>query len=255
MDRLAGRAELAVILGTGLSKLVERYDIELSLPFEELPGLGAATAPGHPGRVALVRGKPLLLFLGRLHCYEGLSIEEAGRPARAAAELGCRRLLLTQAAGGLRRDLPVGSWILADDVVSIPAAVGNGGWRPREGYGARGLLAPSFKDAVLRAARDGGVPLRRGILFWTTGPAYETASEARAASELGASTASMSALPELVSAREAGIEAAVMSLVTNPAPSVHAGHIDHENVTRTAAGGLDTLETVIAGLLGEPFRS
>ena len=246
MDRLRGRAELAVVLGTGLSALEERYDIELSVPFEELPGLGSTTAPGHPGRISLVRNRSLLLFLGRLHCYEGLSVEEAGSPARIASELGCRRLLLTQAAGGLRGDTPVGTWILADDIVSFPPAIRYG--RSSAGRSC-GLISTSFRDDILDAARSLGLPLRRGTLYWTTGPTYETAAEARAAGELGAVAASMSALPELVTAARSGIEAAVVSLVTNHAPSVHGDHIDHEGVTRMAAGGLDTIEGLIDGLL------
>jgi purine-nucleoside phosphorylase len=204
MHRLRGRAELAVILGTGLSGIENRYEIELSVPFEDVPGLEPATAPGHPGRIALVRDRRLLLIIGRLHCYEGLSMEEAGYPARMAAELGCGRLLLTQAAGGLRRDPPVGSWILADDIVSLSpiVAVGGGG---RCGRGPTGdLLSDRLRNEILGIARERGITLHRGTIFWTTGPAYETPSEARAASELGAAAASMSGLPELVSARSAG---------------------------------------------------
>jgi len=255
MDRLRGRAELAVVLGTGLSSLEDRYEIELSVPFEELPGLGAATAPGHPGMVALVRDLPLMLFLGRLHCYEGLSIDEAGRPARTAADLGCKRLLLTQAAGGLRRDPPVGTWILADDIVSFPPAVRGGVGGRRDGRPPCVLVSAPFRDEILGVARERSVELRRGTLFWTMGPTYETVSEARAALELGAAAASMSALPELVTARASGIEAAVLSLVTNHAPSVQAGPIDHESVTRRAAGGLDALAALIDGLLGIPPRT
>jgi purine-nucleoside phosphorylase len=254
MDRLRGRAELAVILGTGLSSLEGRYEIELGVPFEELPGLGAATAPGHPGMIALVRDRPLLLFLGRLHCYEGLSIDEAGQPARTAADLGCRRLLLTQAAGGLRRDPPVGTWILADDIVSFPQAVPGGDGGGHAGRPSRDLVSAPFRDEILGVAQERGVELRRGTLFWTTGPTYETVSEARAALELGAAAASMSALPELVAARALGIEAAVLSLITNHAPSVQADPIDHESVTRRAAGGLETLAALIDGLLGIPPR-
>jgi len=103
---------------------------------------------------------------------------------------------------------------------------------------------------MLGIARDRGIALRRGTLFWTTGPAYETASEARAAAELGAAAASMSALPELVISREEGIEAAVLSLITNQASSVAGGPIDHESVIRMAAGGIEPLAALIDGLLG-----
>jgi purine-nucleoside phosphorylase len=252
MDRLHGRVELAVVLGSGLSGIVNRHEVELCLPFEELPGLTASTAPGHPGKVILVRGLPLLLFLGRLHCYEGLSIGGAGCPARTAAELGCRRLLLTQAAGGLRRDPPIGSWMLADDIVSFsPALQGGDGWRRTAGS-PRDLVSARFRKEIRSVARDRGIALRRGILFWTRGPAYETSSEALAALELGAAAASMSGLPELVTAREMGVEAAVLSLITNHAPSVHADPIDHEGVVREAARGLDALSALIDGLLELP---
>jgi purine-nucleoside phosphorylase len=252
MDRLRGRAELAVVLGSGLSGIVNRYEVELSLPFEELPGLSASTAPGHPGRVVLVRGLPLLLFLGRLHCYEGLSIDEAGYTARAVAELGCRRLLLTQAAGGLRRDPPVGSWMLADDIVSFPTAVRCGEGVGMEGGPPRSLLSDSLRNEILGIARERSIVLRRGTIFWTSGPTYETSSEALAASELGAAAASMSGLPELVTAKEVGIEAAVLSLITNQAPSVRADQIDHEGIIREAARGFDALAALIGGLLEMP---
>ncbi len=252
MDRLRGRAELAVVLGSGLSGIVKRYETELSLPFEEFPGLTASTAPGHPGRIVLVRGLPLLLFLGRLHCYEGLSIGEAGRPARTAAEIGCGRLLLTQAAGGLRRDPPVGSWMLADDIVSLSPALRSGDEGRRKEDSRRDLVSARFGEEIRSVARDRGIALHRGTLLWTRGPAYETYSEALAASELGAAAASMSGLPELVTASELGVDAAVLSLITNHAPSVSAGPIDHGGVVRQAARGLDALAALIDGLLGIP---
>jgi len=254
MDRLRGRAELAVILGTGLSDLEGRYEIEASLPFEDVPGLAGATAPGHPGRISLVRGLSLLFFLGRLHCYEGLSLEEAGRPARTAAELGCGRILLTQAAGGLRRDPPVGSWILADDIVTLaPFARGGGSRRPGAFHGS--LLSGAFSKELVEAGRGKGVALHRGTVYWTSGPAYETPAEAWAASELGAAAASMSGLPELVTARSAGMEAALLSLVTNHAPTVQKGPIDHAEVARTAAVGLDALAVLIERLLDLASRT
>ncbi len=253
MDRLRGRAELAVVLGTGLSGLESRYETEASLSFEEAPGLDAATAPGHPGRISLVRGRPLLLFLGRLHRYEGLSAEEAGRTARVAAELGCGRLLLTQAAGGLRRDPPVGSWILADDIFTLsPFSPGGGSRGSRMSHGS--LLSEPFSEEIIETARGRGIALHRGTVCWTSGPAYETPSEARAASELGASAASMSGLPELMAARSAGIETALVSLVTNHAPTVQEAPIDHGEVARKAAVGLDSLAALIDGLLDRASR-
>jgi purine-nucleoside phosphorylase len=248
---LSGKADLAVVLGSGLSTLEELVEIERSVAYEDVPGLRRPTAPGHQGTLALVRlaGRNLYLFSGRLHCYEGLMLDEAGSAARVAAGLGCKRLLLTQAAGSLRRDVPVGTWMLADDIVSFPwsasrlASCGGGEAAPKR------LLAPSFAGDIRAAACNRGIHLHGGTLFWTVGPCYETCAEARAAVELGACAASMSALPELEAARRSGIEAALLSYITNHAASVTEGRIDHERVVETAGRGVRTLAALLEGLL------
>ena len=122
MEELKGRAELALILGSGLGGFEKLLRIEREVPYGAFEGLEDPTVDGHKGLVILgsMEECPVILFSGRLHCYEGLSMGEAGMLARIASELGCRRLLLTQAAGGLRRDLAIGSWMLATDIVSLP---------------------------------------------------------------------------------------------------------------------------------------
>jgi purine-nucleoside phosphorylase len=251
MENLRGKADLAVVLGSGLGALGEFVDTLAEVPYGDVPRLEPPTVPGHRGTLALARlaGRPLYLFSGRLHCYEGLTFAEAGSPARVATELGCRRLLLTQAAGSLRRELPVGVWMLADDIVSFPwssarpAGCGAGDTAPKC------LLSPSFTNDIRAAATGRGIRLHGGTLFWTVGPAYETNAEARAAVELGARAASMSALPELLVARAAGIEAALLSRITNYAAPMQGGIIDHGRVIETAGSGARALAALLEGLL------
>ena len=248
MEELKGRAELAVVLGSGLGAFERLVQIDREVPYRVFDGLSDPTVEGHKGLVILGRSEecPLILFSGRLHCYEGLSIEEAGSPARIASELGCKRLLLTQAAGSLRRDLAVGSWMLPKDIVSLPLRpIAN---RPGEGVG-RALISETFRLEIIDAARRRGAQLREGILFWATGPCYETPAESLAAVELGASAASMSGLPELAVARAVGLEAAVLSLITNHAPSVSGGGAEHGSVIRTGEKGVPALGDIVAGLL------
>ena len=248
MEELKGRAELAVVLGSGLGALEKHVQIEREFPYGAFDGLGDPTVEGHKGCVILgsLEKRPLILFSGRLHCYEGLSIEEAGLPARIASELGCKRLLLTQAAGSLRRDLTVGSWMLATDIVSIPLRpIANG---PEYGAG-KALISDTFRLEIIDAARRRGAKLREGLLFWTTGPCYETPAESLAAVEIGASAASMSGLPELAVARAVGLEAAVLSLITNHAPSVSGRGADHGSVLSAGEKGVPTLEDIVAELL------
>jgi purine-nucleoside phosphorylase len=111
------------------------------------------------------------------------------------------------------------------------------------------LISDSFRLEIIDAARRKGVRLRQGILFWTTGPCYETPAESLAAVEMGASLASMSGIPELVAAREVGIETALLSLVTNHAPSVSGAGVEHSGVLREGERGVLALNDIIAGLL------
>lgn len=251
MEELKGRAELAIVLGSGLGAFEKLVQIDSEVPFRAFAGLGDPTVEGHSGRVILGRsgGRYLILFSGRLHCYEGLSIEEAGLPARIASELGCRRLLLTQAAGSLRRDLAVGSWMIATDIVSLPHRTDTRGPGNGAGMEPKRLISDTFRLEIVDAARRRGTRLREGILFWTTGPCYETPAESLAAVELGASAASMSGLPELASARAAGLEAAILSLITNYTPSVSGSGVDHGDVLRTGEKGVLALGEIVAGLL------
>lgn len=251
MEGFEGRAELAVVLGSGLAAFEELVDIDAEVPYSSFDGLRDTSVEGHSGRVILGRsgGRHLLIFSGRLHCYEGLSIEEAGQTARIASELGCRRLLLTQAAGSLRRDLAVGDWMLATDIVSLPYSPGIEGLGEGAGLEPKRLISDAFRRDIADAARRRGTRLRDGILFWTAGPCYETPAESLAAVELGASAASMSGVPELLIARAVDLEAAVLSLITNHAPSVSLAGVDHGAVLREAARGILALGEIVAGLL------
>jgi purine-nucleoside phosphorylase len=252
MEELGGRAELAVVLGSGLGAFEKSVQIDSEVPYRDIEGLRDPSVEGHSGRLILGRlGQEghLIVFSGRLHCYEGLTMAEAGSPARIAAELGCSRLLLTQAAGSLRRDLPVGGWMLATDVISLPGPIADS-LPVMDAGGTRGrLISERFRSDIEDAALRKGVRLMEGVLLWTVGPCYETPAESLALVELGASAASMSGLPELIAAEAAGLEAAVLSFITNHAPSVSGAGLDHGSVLRAGESGIRDLEGIIAGLL------
>jgi purine-nucleoside phosphorylase len=251
MERNSVRAELAVVLGSGLDALLQFVDIVSNVPYGEVQELAPPTAPGHRGMLVLARlaGHHIYLFCGRSHCYEGLAPAEAGRPARVAAGLGCSRLLLTQAAGSLRRDMPVGTWMLAGDIISFPWSSTRPAGPVAGEPAPKGFFSSSFMGDIRAAASARGIRLSDGTLFWTVGPAYETRAEAHAAVELGAHAASMSALPELETARTIGMESALLSYITNYAATVPDGGIDHGRVVKTAARGAPALASLLEGLL------
>ncbi len=284
---MRGRSSLAVVLGSGLSRVAERKRELAGVPYAAIPGFGRTTVDGHPGRVSLRRigSGVVLLFAGRFHVYEGRGPRVAAAPAFLAAALGCRRLVLTQAAGSLDKRLAPGSWMLPADIVMFPSKHGlemgfpagrassgpgisgpgfsvpgpeAGAPSPSSAEGAIGdgrpaslapLISEKLRADLREASREAGAAAEDGVLFWTPGPSYETSAEARAASVMGASAASMSCLPELVAARALGIESAVASWITNYTAPLASRRIDHEDVCRMGALGSASFERILVRLV------
>ncbi len=260
MNEPSGKAKLAVVLGSGLGTLEQLVRLEAAYSYRDVPGLPSPSVEGHPGRVSIARigGFTLLLFSGRLHVYEDLDFWAVGKLVSTAVELGCRRILLTQTAGSLHRSLPVGEWVLPTDIFYFPmdaclrissaeSAVRRGGTAPVAAHSS--LISRSFRGEVERAAIGAGVTLQKGTLFWTTGPAYETPAEARAAARLGADAVAMSSLPELLVAREHGIESAALTLITNFAPNVSSESMHHDHVVKRGRAAAARLKEILENLL------
>ncbi len=239
--RFLGKAELALVLGSGLSTLCELVEVEWAVPYSDLDVISSTSVEGHPGRLLMmnVEGSKVLTFSGRPHVYEGIGIEQAGAAASISAQMGCGRILLTQAAGGLHGGIAGGSWMLPSDLVTLPdvrftaskkhgTGLSNldGGMR----CGSGTLISRKFRDELKTAAAEASVALLEGVLYWTPGPAYETRAEAAAAFLIGADAASMSALPELLCARRLGLKTACLTWITNQTANVTGEKLNHRDV-------------------------
>ena len=248
-----------MILGSGLSHLEGLVRVERSAGYRDIRGMRKTGVEGHPGRLSLCRigGNSLLLFAGRSHLYEGASSAEAGDCVACAAGLGCRRVLITHAAGSLRCDVVPGQWMLPNGVIAFPWNVQSCGAgspssapsrcvRPEPSPAAR--ISPEFSEEIRRAGRAAGVPLHGGVLIYNPGPSYETPAEARAAALAGADAATMSVLPELVAAGRAGIEAACLSWITNHTANIGAGATDHRAVLESGPDGASMLLDILEAL-------
>jgi purine-nucleoside phosphorylase len=259
---MRGAAACAVVLGSGLSKLLDGAESLARIPYERIPGLGRTSVEGHPGFVSLCRfaGSTVLFFAGRFHAYEGAGADALAFPVLLAKRAGCSRIIVTNAAGSLRRGMRRRSWMLATDVVALPsggcARLGREpfGGRSRAAVRERGmpLVSESLSAALERAAREARVPLAKGILCWTSGPTYETAAEARAGAFMGADAATMSSLPELLAARRLRVEAACLSWITNDTAAVSSGRPDHADVLVGAEAGARSLGAIVAAFLRRP---
>ncbi len=238
LARVAG-ARVGVVLGSGLGAFADDLAERVQIPYAEIPHLPTVRVPGHAGNLCLgiSGGVRVACLQGRVHLYEGHAPAAVVLGVRLLAELGCRAVLLTNAAGGIREGLGVGSFLVITDHLNLT------GHNPL--VGPNDPAGPRFPDltcaydpelvaAAERAARAVGVPLARGVYAAMLGPSYETPAEIRMLRTLGADAVGMSTVPEVIALRHRGVRVGAMSCITNLAAGLGSGGLDHAEVEATA---------------------
>ena len=230
--RDVGTPLLAFVLGSGLGAFAEALEEATTIPGEELRHLPRSAVPGHAGRIVVgeLAGVRVLAQVGRVHLYEGWDVHAVSRAVRAFARLGVRGVVLTNAAGGLRRDWPPGTLMRIRDHLNLQ------GRAPLQARaGARGrLYDPSLGEGLERAAERAGIPLRSGVYAGLLGPAYETPAEIEMLAWMGADAVGMSTVAEGSAARMAGMRVAGVSCITNPAAGIAVERLSHADVVAAA---------------------
>lgn len=213
------RPKLGVVLGSGLGHCLNNLDIDCCIPYSEIPGLAMATAIGHAGELVLGHlGKtPVAVLRGRVHVYEGHSLDQVSSGVRLLHALGCEALILSCAAGGLNLKLSEGQLMLIDDHIdmqwleSTHDMVGRG--LQRAGTAPRST-SQELNSRLLAAARSRGVSLAQGVYVAVSGPNYETRAEQRFLATI-ADAVGMSTVPEIVTANRMGLPVAAVAMITN----------------------------------------
>jgi purine-nucleoside phosphorylase len=242
--RISGKPEVFLVLGSGLSRLAEGVEGSVEIPFSEVPGFPDPGVAGHAGRLVFgqVEGKPVLVQAGRFHFYEGHSPDVIVAPMRLAAQLGCRVVILTNAAGSVSEDLRPGSILLLEDHLNLmfrsPLA---GPVIPGEERfpDMSAPYDPSLRALAGELAAEAGIPLSVGTYAAILGPSYETPAEIRFLQSAGAHAVGMSTVPEAITARALGMRVLAFSLITNMAAGLGQESLDHSEVIEMgkAAGG------------------
>jgi purine-nucleoside phosphorylase len=255
------RPKLGLVLGSGLGGLADAIDLEVAIPFDELPGWPPATAPGHAGRLLFGRlsGVPVVIQQGRFHLYEGHSAGFVVQPVLLMGRLGAETVLLTNAAGGVNTGYAAGTLMVIADHLNLT------GRQPLLGPNAP-QLGPRFPDMtgvwdadlrrrLHRAAGAEEVALAEGVYACLTGPSYETPAEVRMLRTLGADAVGMSTALEAVAARWAGMRVCGISLVTNPGAGVTGAQLSHAEVLAAAEAAGPRLARVIRRFVAELDRT
>jgi purine-nucleoside phosphorylase len=245
----AGECEFALVLGSGLGGFAAHLENQVSVPYEEIPGMPQSAVPGHAGQLVIgtLGGHRVLVQQGRVHFYEGWSAYEVTRAVRAFGMVGVGGLLLTNAAGGVREDWEPGTLMRITDHLNLqgatPLFAGEGG--------LDNPYCPELGETLDRVARHEGLALETGIYVGNPGPAYETPAEVEMARRLGGDAVGMSTVLEATAGFAAGMSVCAISCITNYAAGITGEALSHEEVMATGAAVAARFEKLLAAAVPE----
>lgn len=238
--RIADFPKTAIVLGSGLGRFAAALSGATTVPFGDIPGFSKSTVVGHSGNLIAgeMEGQRIAVMQGRIHAYEGHSGAAIATPIRILKRLGVERLILTNAAGGLKHEMAPGSIVIIEDHINFSQ------FNPLIGpnddsFGPRfpDMTEPydrNLRAALERAAQETGVAVKKGVYLFALGPNFETAAEVRMYGKLGADIVGMSTVPECLVARHCGIMVAGLSIVTNHATGISKEPLTHLETLATA---------------------
>lgn len=249
------KPRLGIVLGSGLGRYVEHVKNSVTIPYEQIPHFLPTAIEGHEGKLVLgtvasprnpqAPAVPVAILQGRLHYYEGHSMEKVAFPTRALCMLGIDTLLLTNAAGGINPSFREADLMMINDHINLM------GDNPLRGPNLKNL-GPRFpdlteaynrecQDVLRRAATRLNIELRDGVYAAVCGPTYETPAEIRMLRTLGADAVGMSTVPESIAANHLGVRVAAISCITNLAAGITPRKLTHSEVMINAGKAVNKL--------------
>lgn len=253
--KLPRSPECAIILGSGLSHLGDKIEVQASIPYGEIPGFPQSTVKGHDGLLIFGKfaGKDILAMKGRFHFYEGYSMEDITFPIRVMKLLGIETLVISNAAGGMNPDFNVGDIMLIRDHINLM------GTNPLIGKNLD-ALGPRFPDMsnvydqmlfsiATETAYQLGIRVREGVYAAVTGPTYETPAEYKYIRIIGGDAVGMSTVPEAIVAHHMGIRILALSVITDLGVEGLIQKITHEEVLEAASAVEPHITALIRGTL------
>lgn len=249
------RPDVLMVLGSGLGFLGDQVEDPIYVSYADIPHFRVSTAPGHEGRFVfgMLRGRRVAVMQGRMHCYEGYTMEDAAYAVRVVRLLGAKTMFVTNAAGAVNTDYQAGDLMLISDHIKLfdfgPL------WGPNIAeFGTRfpdvsSIYTPRLRDLARTVAARQGITLREGVYMYFPGPQFETPAEVRAARILGADAVGMSTAPEAIAAAHCGYEVLGVTLCANMAAGVLAQPLCGEEVNEMAEQSAPRFSALLLGCL------
>lgn len=245
------RPKVALILGSGLGQFAETVNVVDELAYSEIDGFPVSTVAGHNGRFLFgyIEDVPVVLMQGRVHYYEGYSMQDVVLPIRLMKLMGAEILFLTNASGGVNKNFSAGDFMLiADQIASfVPSPlIGTN----LEELGPRfpdmsEIYNKDLQELIRETAKEEGIQLQEGVYLQFTGPNYESPAEVRLAGMLGADAVGMSTACEAIAANHMGMKICGISCITNMACGISESPLNHEEVQETANKKASLFQTLV----------
>lgn len=247
--------KVGLILGSGLGGYAENMKVEKEIPYCKIPGFPVSTVQGHDGRFLLgyIGDVPVVVMKGRVHYYEGYTMEEVVLPVRLMKKMGIEILFLTNASGGINRKFHEGDFMMITDQISnfVPSPLRG------ENVSELGVRFPDMthiydeqlQKLIRETAKEEGILLQEGIYLQTSGPNFESPAEIRMFATLGADAVGMSTACEAVAARHAGVRVCGISCISNMASGIAETELSHQDVQNIADKSGKTFEHLVTKIV------
>lgn len=239
-SRTSTKPRVGLVLGSGLGAFVRELEVEVSIPYQQIPHFIPPTVEGHSGNLIFgkIQSVPVVVLQGRVHFYEGHSMSQVVFPVRTLALLGIEILLLTNSAGGMGDGMAAGDFMIIEDHINLM------GTNPLMGPNLK-ELGPRFPDMteaydrrIIQRMEEilmrQSIRFHKGIYCGVSGPTYETPAEVRYLKHIGGKAVGMSTVPETIAANHLGLRVGALSCITNLAAGISAQRLSHDEVTETA---------------------
>lgn len=256
-ERTSFVPEIGIVLGSGLGGFAENIDVNSFVEYKDIPGFPVSTVSGHAGRFIFgyIYGKPVVAMQGRVHYYEGYSMEDVVLPIRVMKLLGISKLILTNAAGGVNESFKPGDLMMIKDQISsfVPNPLIG---KNIDELGTRfpdmsNVYSDRLQRLILDISSEINIEIKSGVYLQLTGPSYETPAEIRMCRLLGADAVGMSTTCEAIVANHMGLEVCGISCITNMAAGILDVKLDHKEVQQTADKASYDFKRLILALIKE----